>query len=174
MPWVGLQCVTVVFPDHTQLLLDMMRFKRRKTKSLIRLHGCAGRSALLLFWNPWRHVTYIEAHIIHVISLINMHSNLFIENRLQSYINNINSTELKVNLLTNVKMPTIVELNIFPSPKTGIIKTKIHDKSCKIVYITVLTFQSTVQFLKKDVAIRTLTHLFFEKLSVVSWFTSTN
>ena len=24
MPWVGLQCVTVVFPDHTHLLSDIL------------------------------------------------------------------------------------------------------------------------------------------------------
>ena len=28
MPWVGLQCVIVVFPDHTHLLLDTSKFSR--------------------------------------------------------------------------------------------------------------------------------------------------
>ena len=28
VPWVGLQCVIVVFPDHTHLLLDRSKFRR--------------------------------------------------------------------------------------------------------------------------------------------------
>ena len=27
VPWVGLQCVIVVFPDHTHLLLDIMHVR---------------------------------------------------------------------------------------------------------------------------------------------------
>ena len=40
VPWVGLQCVILVFPDHTHFL---------KTKVLIRLHQCASCSEPLLF-----------------------------------------------------------------------------------------------------------------------------
>ena len=43
--------------------LDMMLSKKRITKALIRLHGCAGWSAPLLFANPRGQVSRIKAYI---------------------------------------------------------------------------------------------------------------
>ena len=52
VPWVGLQCVIVVFPDHTHLLSDIILFKTGITKMMTSLRGCAGWSATLFFSNP--------------------------------------------------------------------------------------------------------------------------
>ena len=35
LPWVGLQCVIVVFPDHTHLLFDRQMHKKTKAKYFI-------------------------------------------------------------------------------------------------------------------------------------------
>ena len=43
--------------------LDVILSNKRITKALIRLHGCAGWSAPLLFLNPRRRFSRVDAHI---------------------------------------------------------------------------------------------------------------
>ena len=52
VPWVGMQCVIVVFPDHTHLLSDIILSKTRITQMMTSLRGCTGWSATLFFSNP--------------------------------------------------------------------------------------------------------------------------
>ena len=46
--------------------LDVIPTNKRITKALIRLSGCAGWSAPLLFPNPEDRFSHVEAHIVHV------------------------------------------------------------------------------------------------------------
>ena len=40
MPWVGLQCVSVVFPDHTHLLCAMYHDRETKLSFQVQLNIC--------------------------------------------------------------------------------------------------------------------------------------
>ena len=60
VPWVGLQCVIVVFPKHTYLLTFP---NKQITRALTRLRSCRGLSALLLFANPDCGFSSVEAQL---------------------------------------------------------------------------------------------------------------
>ena len=40
VPWVGLQCVIVVFPDHTHLLFFMQAFNKQRNLKLQIYYMC--------------------------------------------------------------------------------------------------------------------------------------